>query len=111
MLSNVTAGRPYGWPSGCRSVGGLRTCRHGTRSRPERAAGSRCPSAALKSDRHCTRIRRRWMSLAAPITIIDSAAIAQSGYQTAGDLLALPGVAGSATSPALNNGGGFGESA
>jgi hypothetical protein len=51
------------------------------------------------------------MSLAAPITIIDSAAIAQSGYQTAGDLLALPGVAGSATSPALNNGGGFGESA
>ena len=59
-----------------------------------------------------TRIRRTVdEATASPITIIDSAAIAQSGYQTAGDLLALlPGVAGSATSPALNNGGGFGES-
>jgi outer membrane receptor protein involved in Fe transport len=58
-----------------------------------------------------TRIRRTVdEATAAPITIIDSAAIAATGFQTAGELLnQLPGVAGNAINPGLNNGGGFGE--
>lgn len=48
---------------------------------------------------------------AAPITVIDSSTITASGFQTAGDLLQqLPGIAGKATTTAVNNGGGFGES-
>jgi outer membrane receptor protein involved in Fe transport len=77
------------------------------------AAAAAAPSTSLEEVIVTgTRIRRTVdEATAAPITIIDSAQIAQSGYQTAGDLLALlPGVAGAATSPALNNGGGFGES-
>jgi iron complex outermembrane receptor protein len=47
---------------------------------------------------------------AAPITVIDSNYITATGFQTAGELLMqLPGVAGSATTTATNNGGGFGE--
>ncbi|HUK01224.1 MAG TPA: TonB-dependent receptor [Steroidobacteraceae bacterium] len=58
-----------------------------------------------------SRIRRTVdEATAAPITVIDSTAITQSGYQTTGDLLTqLPGVAGSAMTTGLNNGGGFGE--
>ena len=77
------------------------------------AAAAAAPSTSLEEVIVTgTRIRRTVdEATAAPITIIDSAAIAQSGYQTAGDLLAqLPGIAGKATSPAVNNGGGFGES-
>jgi outer membrane receptor protein involved in Fe transport len=76
------------------------------------AAAAAAPAALEEVIVTGTRIRRTVdEATAAPITIIDSAQIAQSGYQTAGDLLALlPGVAGKATSPALNNGGGFGES-
>ncbi|HEY3657521.1 MAG TPA: TonB-dependent receptor [Steroidobacteraceae bacterium] len=48
---------------------------------------------------------------AAPITVIDSATITATGFQTAGDLMQqLPGVSGAPTTPAVNNGGGFGES-
>ncbi len=63
-----------------------------------------------------TRIRRTVdEATAAPITVIDSEAISRSGFQTAGDILAqLPGIAGQASSPAVNVGGargqGFGES-
>ncbi|HVO47553.1 MAG TPA: TonB-dependent receptor [Steroidobacteraceae bacterium] len=59
-----------------------------------------------------TRIRRTVdEATASPITVIDSNTIAQSGYQTAGELLQqLPGISGAATNPAVNNGGGFGES-
>jgi iron complex outermembrane receptor protein len=59
-----------------------------------------------------TRIRRTVdEATASPITIIDQATISESGYQTAGELLQqLPGISGAATNPAVNNGGGFGES-
>jgi iron complex outermembrane recepter protein len=79
---------------------------------PDAAAASATSTSLEEVVVTGTRIRRTVdEATAAPITIIDSAAIAQSGYQTAGDLLAqLPGIAGKATSPAVNNGGGFGES-
>ncbi len=48
---------------------------------------------------------------ASPVTTVDSQTIEESGIQTTGDLLqALPNIAGNATNPGLNNGGGFGES-
>jgi iron complex outermembrane recepter protein len=58
-----------------------------------------------------SRVRRLDTESASPIITIDQAAIEKSGVTTAGDLLQrLPTVSGAATNPAVNNGGGFGES-
>lgn len=54
-----------------------------------------------------TRIRRVDEETASPVQVVDAAAIQQSGVQTMGDLLSrLPSVAGAATNPQTNNGGG-----
>src|SRR5437868_5571958 len=58
-----------------------------------------------------SRIRRVDQETASPVFVIDSAAIASSGVQTLGDLIQrTPAVAGAATNPQVNNGGGTGES-
>ncbi|MEA3150387.1 MAG: iron complex outerrane recepter protein, partial [Gammaproteobacteria bacterium] len=58
-----------------------------------------------------SRIRRVDVETASPVFTLDSAAIQQSGKSTVGDLIMqLPSVAGAATNPSTNNGGGFGES-
>ncbi len=58
-----------------------------------------------------SRIRRVDAESASPILVIDSETISQSGVANAGDLLQrIPNIAGAAVNPAVNNGGGFGES-
>jgi outer membrane receptor protein involved in Fe transport len=58
-----------------------------------------------------SRIRRVDIETASPVFVIDQAAIQQSGKTTVGELIMqLPSVAGAATNPSTNNGGGFGES-
>jgi outer membrane receptor protein involved in Fe transport len=58
-----------------------------------------------------TRIRRVDQETASPVFVMDSAAIQQSGVATMGELLQrVPAVAGAATNPQVNNGGGTGES-
>jgi iron complex outermembrane recepter protein len=59
-----------------------------------------------------SRIRRAIdEATASPIAVIGQDQIVASGLQNTGELLAqLPGVAGQAMTPAVNNGGGFGES-
>jgi outer membrane receptor protein involved in Fe transport len=58
-----------------------------------------------------TRIRRVDTETANSVTVIDAKAIQDSGYQTVGDIIQrLPSVSGNGVSPAVNNGGGFGES-
>ncbi len=58
-----------------------------------------------------SRIRRVDAETASPIYVIDQAAIQQSGITTIGDLVQrIPSISGAATNPAVNNGGGFGES-
>jgi outer membrane receptor protein involved in Fe transport len=58
-----------------------------------------------------SRIRRVDTETANSVTVIDAKAIQDSGYQTVGDIIQrLPSVSGNGTSPAVNNGGGFGES-
>jgi iron complex outermembrane receptor protein len=58
-----------------------------------------------------SRIRRVDTETASPIFTVDRDAIQQSGKTTVGELvMQLPSVAGSATNPGTNNGGGFGES-
>ena len=58
-----------------------------------------------------SRIRRVDAETANSVTVIDAAAIQNSGYQTVGDIIQrLPSVSGNGVSPAVNNGGGFGES-
>src|SRR5260221_4524053 len=58
-----------------------------------------------------SRIRRVEAETANAILVIDQKQIQDSGYATVGDLLQrIPSISGSATTPNLNNGGGFGES-
>jgi outer membrane receptor protein involved in Fe transport len=58
-----------------------------------------------------SRIRRVDAETANSVTVIDAQAIQNSGYQTVGDIIQrLPSVSGNGVSPAVNNGGGFGES-
>ncbi len=58
-----------------------------------------------------SRIRRVDTETASPVFTIDRDALTQSGKSTVGELIMqLPSVAGSATNPSTNNGGGFGES-
>jgi len=58
-----------------------------------------------------SRIRRVDTETASPVYTIDQSAIQQSGVSTIGELvMQLPSVAGAATNPSVNNGGGFGES-
>ncbi len=58
-----------------------------------------------------SRIRRVDAESASPIITIDQAAIERTGVTSTGDLLQrLPTISGAATNPAVNNGGGFGES-
>jgi outer membrane cobalamin receptor len=58
-----------------------------------------------------SRIRRVDAETANSVTVIDAEAIQNSGYQTVGDIIQrLPSVSGNGVSPAVNNGGGFGES-
>jgi len=58
-----------------------------------------------------SRIRRVDTETASPVYTIDQSAIQQSGVSTIGELIMqLPSVAGAATNPSVNNGGGFGES-
>jgi iron complex outermembrane receptor protein len=58
-----------------------------------------------------SRIRRIDTETANPIFVIDSKAIQESGINTVGDLVQrIPSIAGRGTTPAVNNGGGFGES-
>jgi outer membrane receptor protein involved in Fe transport len=58
-----------------------------------------------------TRVRRVDVETADPVLVLDNSLIAQSGAVTVGDLIdRIPSVAGAATNPNLNNGGGFGES-
>ena len=58
-----------------------------------------------------SRIRRVDTETASPVYTIDQSAIQQSGVSTIGELvMQLPSVNGAATNPAVNNGGGFGES-
>jgi outer membrane receptor protein involved in Fe transport len=58
-----------------------------------------------------SRIRRVDTETASPVYTIDNSAIQQSGVSTIGELvMQLPSVAGAATNPSVNNGGGFGES-
>jgi len=59
-----------------------------------------------------SRIRRVDAETAQPLVTIDRAAIQASGVTTVGDLLQeLPSIAGAATNPRVNNGGGDGASA
>ncbi|WP_045769474.1 TonB-dependent receptor [Xanthomonas albilineans] len=56
-------------------------------------------------------VRRVDVETASPVAVVDRQQIQQSGKQTLGDLLqALPGIAGDATNPQVNNGGGDGAS-
>ncbi len=56
-------------------------------------------------------VRRVDTETASPVAVVDRQQIQQSGKQTLGDLLqSLPGIAGAATNPAVNNGGGDGAS-
>lgn len=58
-----------------------------------------------------TRIRRVDAETASPVLTVDRDAIANSGATSLGDLLqSLPAIAGAATNPSVNNGGGTGES-
>lgn len=58
-----------------------------------------------------SRIRRVDQETASPILVMDQTTISNSGVQTLGDLLQrIPAVSGAATNPAVNNGGGTGES-
>jgi outer membrane receptor protein involved in Fe transport len=57
-----------------------------------------------------TRVRRVDAETASPILVMDQALISQTGASTVGDLVnRIPSIAGAAMNPALNNGGGFGE--
>lgn len=56
-------------------------------------------------------VRRVDVETASPVAVVDRQQIQQSGKQTLGDLLqSLPGIAGAATNPQVNNGGGDGAS-
>jgi iron complex outermembrane recepter protein len=56
-------------------------------------------------------VRRVDVETASPVTVVDRQQIQQSGKQTLGDLVqSLPGIAGAATNPQVNNGGGDGAS-
>jgi iron complex outermembrane recepter protein len=58
-----------------------------------------------------TRVRRVDLETADPVLVLDNSTITQSGAVTVGDLVdRIPSIAGAATNPNLNNGGGFGES-
>jgi len=58
-----------------------------------------------------SRVRRVDLETASPVLTLDNSTIQQSGAVTLGDLISrIPSIAGSATNPAVNNGGGFGES-
>jgi iron complex outermembrane recepter protein len=58
-----------------------------------------------------TRVRRVDAETASPVFVLDQAQISQSGAVTVGDLVnRIPSIAGAATNPSINNGGGFGES-
>jgi len=58
-----------------------------------------------------SRIRRVDAETASPVFVLDQQAIQESGIASVGDLMArIPSIAGNATNPAVNNGGGFGES-
>ncbi|HEU4627096.1 MAG TPA: TonB-dependent receptor [Steroidobacteraceae bacterium] len=58
-----------------------------------------------------TRIRRVDQETANPVFVMDQSAIQSSGVSTLGELLMrVPSVAGAATNPQVNNGGGTGES-
>lgn len=58
-----------------------------------------------------SRIRRVDMESASPVFSIDAASIAKSGKLTLGDLIQeSPSIAGAATNPSVNNGGGSGAS-
>lgn len=58
-----------------------------------------------------SRIRRVDAETASPVLTISADEIAKTGYTTMGDVLQrLPTVAGAATNPTVNNGGGTGES-
>jgi outer membrane receptor protein involved in Fe transport len=58
-----------------------------------------------------TRIRRVDTETASPVFVMDQTAIQSSGVSTLGELLQrVPAVAGAATNPQVNNGGGTGES-
>src|SRR5882762_1966892 len=58
-----------------------------------------------------SRVRRVDTETASPVFTLDSSTIAQTGANTVGDLVArIPAIAGQGVNPALNNGGGFGES-
>src|SRR5277367_5903133 len=58
-----------------------------------------------------TRVRRVDAETASPVFVLDQSTISQSGAVTVGDLVnRIPSIAGAATNPSINNGGGFGES-
>ncbi|HEY2145389.1 MAG TPA: TonB-dependent receptor plug domain-containing protein, partial [Steroidobacteraceae bacterium] len=58
-----------------------------------------------------TRVRRVDAETASPVFVLDQSQISQSGAVTVGDLVSrIPSIAGAATNPSVNNGGGFGES-
>ncbi len=58
-----------------------------------------------------TRIRRVDQETANPVFVMDQSAIQSAGVSTLGELLQrVPSVAGAATNPQVNNGGGTGES-
>lgn len=58
-----------------------------------------------------SRIRRVDAETASPIFVLDQKTIQESGIASVGDLMArIPSIAGAATNPQVNNGGGFGES-
>lgn len=57
-----------------------------------------------------SRVRRVDAETASPVMVIDKSTIEQTGAATVGDLVTrIPSVGGAAVNPALNNGGGFGE--
>jgi len=58
-----------------------------------------------------SRIRRVDTETAAPVFVLDTTAIQNSGVSTLGDLIQrIPSISGAATNPQVNNGGGTGES-
>lgn len=58
-----------------------------------------------------SRIRRVDQETAAPVFVLDTSQIENSGVSTLGDLIQrIPSIAGAATNPQVNNGGGTGES-
>ncbi|WP_045726566.1 TonB-dependent receptor [Xanthomonas sp. GPE 39] len=77
-------------------------------------AGSDSNAAPVELDRLTVTgslVRRVDVETASPVAVVDRQQIQQSGKQTLGDLLqALPGIAGAATNPQVNNGGGDGVS-